>query len=53
MIEVENCISCKYYNLDRTCPAFPNGIPAKYLLDEYHKSIDENQIGDYVFTRES
>ena len=50
MIELENCISCKYYNLDRTCLAFPNGIPAKYLIEERHKKIDPTQKGKYIYT---
>lgn len=45
------CTNCKYFDMSkRKCKAFPNGVPSKYLDGtSQHRSVDENQTGDYVF----
>lgn len=44
------CWFCKHFS-NFECAAFPNGILDKYLSGKQtHTQIDENQIGDFVFT---
>ena len=47
------CGNCKYFDMfNYTCNAFPKGIPIKYLDGSaQHKTIDENQIGKFIFTQ--
>ncbi|MDL2297440.1 hypothetical protein LJC68_09100 [Bacteroidales bacterium OttesenSCG-928-B11] len=44
------CWFCKHFG-NFECPAFPDGIPDKYLSGKrIHDEIDENQVGYTVFT---
>jgi hypothetical protein len=51
------CPRCVYFRgkSERTCNAFPVGIPDKYIVSEgfnyclQHKTKDDEQTGDFVF----
>lgn len=46
------CSSCKHFHGREkgTCPAYPNGIPARFAFDLYrHNEIQEDQTGNYMF----
>jgi len=38
------CLSCKHYNFDKTCRAFPEGIPTDILLGK--ATHDTPRAGD-------
>ncbi|MBQ7852788.1 MAG: hypothetical protein IKA19_09665 [Muribaculaceae bacterium] len=52
------CRLCRHYHGDDycTCNAYPNGIPDKFALrvgentPQIHKQIEQDQIGDYIFS---
>ena len=50
----KSCMTCVHLidEIDGTCKAFPEAIPEYYLLDILHDTIDEDQEGDYVFTKD-
>lgn len=44
------CASCRHYNGEYACSAFPAGIPEKFLAgDELHKSIIKDQEGEFTY----
>ncbi len=47
------CSICSHFDFTRLCcPAFPKGVPKRYLSgEETHTKIDKKQIGNYVFTQ--
>lgn len=59
---ISPCQKCKHFDLSikeqKTCLAFPKGIPDKYLgyWDEFklpmeHNKPEKDQVGDYIFTQ--
>ena len=52
------CLFCKFFHgKDKaSCDAFPQGIPRKFTHwftghPEHHTTIEDNQVGDYLFTK--
>ena len=43
------CATCKHYNKDLTCKAFPDGVPEKIItgLQEHNEPI-AGQVGDFI-----
>lgn len=49
-----DCATCKHFSLDRTCPAFPWGIPDKFLEgEERHRVADPEQMFSVVYEPEA
>lgn len=55
MLSTYTCFDCIYYNhykLDRTCKAFPKGIPFNISIGKVdHDNIFPNQEGTYIFNK--
>ena len=44
------CVSCKHYQDNYRCPAFPDRIPDEILFDEvWHEKPYPGQKGDLLF----
>lgn len=44
------CTMCGYFESNRRCPAFPNGIPDDIWDGENkHTEIHKKQVGQYLF----
>ena len=52
---INNNTQCKHFNFDKLkCPAYPNGIPVKYLDgSQVHDKRESDQKGEFVFLKES
>jgi len=50
-IRVALCNTCKHYNGDATCKAFPSGIPYKILEGADHFIPIKEQANDIVYKR--
>ncbi|HPY88477.1 MAG TPA: hypothetical protein PLG34_10905 [Spirochaetota bacterium] len=55
MLSTYTCFDCEYYNhykLDRTCKAFPKGIPFDISIGKVdHNNVLPNQEGNYIFNK--
>lgn len=47
--------NARHFNFDKLkCPAYPNGIPVKYLDgSQVHDKKESDQKGEFVFLKES
>ena len=44
------CASCRHYNGEYACAAFPDGIPERFLTgEESHKAIIETRVGEFTY----
>jgi hypothetical protein len=45
------CSSCRHFREDKTCRAFPQGIPAHFIKEAaVHTKVDPQQVGGVVWT---
>ena len=53
-VYISKCTQCKHFNFDKLkCPAYPNGIPVKYLDgSQVHDKRESDQKGEFVFLKE-
>ena len=52
-VYISKCTQCKHFNFDKLkCPAYPNGIPVKYLDgSQVHDKKESDQKGELTSFR--